>query len=334
MKINHRITLITVFSSIIIMILVGLTSIIASMSVINKEASVNLLLLTQNKAHMFENEFRQIEVSVEDLADYAEVSFSSEKLNKYGINYIKDYTESLIPLVKNFVMNTDKVMGCYFNFDPKIIKSNTVYETWVYDKYETGKNFDIIMTEPISNYYPVDKPELEWFYQPKKLGKPMWTNVYSDQDLLVPMISYIRPVYIKNKFIGTAGMDMSIEKIKKTILDLKVYDTGYAFLLDKNLNTVVHKKYKIGTKLEWINKTLFNYLKINVIKKPTGLISYHYDGIDKVACYKKLDNGLIFLITVPKAEILRQKLNLQILIIGITLLSIILAILIMMNKKE
>jgi len=331
-KINHKIMVITIFSSILITLLVGLTSIITSMYVINKEASANLILLTQNKASIIEDAFRKIEISTNDLADYVEVSFSPQNFDKYGINYLKDYTELLVPIVKKFIVNTDKAMGCYFNFDPEIVKSNTVYETWVYDKIEIGEKFDIVMTEPVSNYYPVDKPELEWFYKPKMLGKSVWTNIYSDQTLFVLMISYIKPVYIKNKFIGIVGMDMSIEKLEKMIMSLQVYDTGYAFLLDKNFNIVVHKKYKTNKKLEEISKTLFNSLKINSIKKPMGLINYHYDGIDKVACYKKLNNGLIFVIAVPKSEMLRQKLNLQILLSGITLLSLILAALIMINK--
>jgi len=332
-KINYKIMVITVFSSILITLLVGLASIIVSMYVINKEASANLMLLTQNKAYIIEDAFRKIEVSTDDLANYVEISFSSENFDKYRINYLKNYTELLVPVVKKFIVNTDKAMGCYFNFDPNIVKSNTVYEAWVYDKTETGEKFDIVMTEPISNYYPIDKPELEWFYKPKMLGKPVWTDIYSDQTLFVLMISYIKPIYVKDKFIGIVGMDMSIEKLEKMIMDLKVYDTGYAFLLDKNFNIVVHKKYKINKKLEEINKTLFDALKINSIKKPMGLINYHYEGIDKVACYKKLNNGLIFVIAVPKSEMLRQKLNLQILLSGITLLSLILAALIMVNKK-
>ena len=331
-KINHKIMVITIFSSILITLLVGLTSIITSMYVINKEASANLILLTQNKAYMIEDAFRKIEVSTDDLADYVEVSFSPQNFDKYGINYIKDYTESLIFLVKNFLIHTDKAKSCYFNFGPGMVKNDKVYQTWVYDKTETGENLDIVTTEPASIYFPVDNSDMDWFYKPKNTGKPLWSNPYYDQTILTSMISYTKPVYIKNKFIGVAGMDMSIEKLEKMIMSLKVYDTGYAFLLDKNFNIVVHKKYKTNKKLEEVSKTLFDSLKINSIKKPMGLINYHYDGIDKVACYKNLNNGLIFVIAVPKSEMLRQKLNLQILLSGITLLSLILATLIMINK--
>jgi len=189
------------------------------------------------------------------------------------------------------------------------------------------------MPAPVSSYYPVDKPELQWYYKPKNTGKPLWTNVYSDIDLSVPMISYIRPIYVEKKFIGTAGMDMSIKKLGNIINDLKVYDTGYAFLLDKDLNFIVHKEYKLNDKLEKINKELFKSLKSSCIKNTTGIINYKHQGVDKVACYKKLNNEWIFVIAVPKAEILRQKFNLEVLMVGITLLSTILAILIMINKE-
>ena len=332
-KINSRITVITVFSSIIIMLLVGITSIITSMYVINKEATANLMLLAQNKVYILEDTFRKIEISTEDLADYVETTFSIETLNKYGINYLKDYTESMIPLVKNFTVNTGKVKACYLNFDPEIVKSNKMYEVWVYDKTESGKSFDVITTEPKSTLYPVDKPELDWFYKPKVTGKPTWSDSFTEEIVYASMISYTKPVYVQGKFIGVAGMDISVEKLKNIILDLKVYETGYAFLLDKNFDMVIHKKYKINEKLEKINNSLFKSLKKQSAKHKTGIINYHHDNIDKVACYKKLNNGLIFAITVPKAEILRQKFNLQILITSITLLNIILAVLIMINKE-
>lgn len=332
-KKNHKITVITIFSSIIIILLVGLTSIITSMYVINKEASANLLLLVQNKEFILEDSFKQIETATDDLANYAEISFSPKEFKKYRINYLKNYTQSMVPIVKNFMLHTDKAMGCYFNFDPTIVKSNETYEAWVYNKNENGKDVEIAMTAPVSSYYPVDKPELQWYYKPKNTGKPLWTNVYSDIDLSVPMISYIRPIYVEKKFIGTAGMDMSIKKLGNIINDLKVYDTGYAFLLDKDLNFIVHKEYKLNDKLEKINKELFKSLKSSCIKNTTGIINYKHQGVDKVACYKKLNNEWIFVIAVPKAEILRQKFNLEVLMVGITLLSTILAILIMINKE-
>jgi len=332
-KKNHKIAVITIFSSIIIILLVGIASIITSMYVINKEASANLLLLVQNKKAILEDSFKQTEIATDDLANYIEISFSPKEFNKHGINYLKDYTESIIPVVKNCMIYTDKAMSCYFSFDPTIVKSDEVYETWVYSKNEIGEDIKIATIEPFSDYYPVDKPELEWYYKPKALGKPVWTDVYSDLDLSVPMISYVRPVYVENKFIGAAGMDMSIKKLDAIIKKIKVYETGYAFLLDKNLNFIVHKQYKIHENLEKINSELFKSLKNNCKKKTTGIINYRHKNIEKVACYKKLNNGLIFVIVVPKAEILRQKFNLQVLMAGITLLSLILAILIISNKE-
>jgi len=329
---NNKIAIITVFSAILITILVGAASIFASMYIINRETSENLILLTNNKASFLETAFKTTEITTIEVANYIEDSFSSEKLGKYGATYVKDYTYAYIPMIKNILKNTDKIKGFYFNFAPDLVRGDTVYEVWVYDKNETGKNFDIVLTEPVANYFPETRPDLQWYYKPKKAGRAVWTDVYYDQTLDVPMISYIKPIYSNKKFIGTVGMDMSIEKLKEMIFGLKLYRSGYAFLLNKDLKSIAHKDLKVNESLESISKPLYLELKENLIKHDKGTLIYKKNDIQNVACYKKLNNGLIFVITVPKAEMLRQKFNIQILLGGISLLSMVMAFLIIINK--
>jgi len=331
-KNNNKISIITVFSTIMITILIGAASIFASMYIINGETSENLILLTNNKASFLEKTFKIAEITTTEITNYIEDSFSSEKLEKYGAKYLTDYTHAYVPMMENILKNTDKVKGIYFNFAPEIVKSNTVYEVWVYDKKESRKNFDIVLTEPVSNYFPEDKADLQWYYKPKNTGRPVWTEVYYDQTLDVPMISYIRPVYSNKKFIGTVGMDMSIQRLREMIFRLKIYQSGYAFLLSKDLKAVVHKDLHVSETLAKINKPLYLGLKSSLIKHDKGILIYEEDDIQNVACYKKLNNGLIFVITVPKAEMLRQKFNIQILLGGISLLSMVMAFLIIINK--
>jgi len=56
---------------------------------------------------------------------------------------------------------------------------------------------------------------------------------YFNANLGVSMISYIIPYYYKGVTVGIIGMDISMDLLKESVSQVSVYETGRAFLIDK-----------------------------------------------------------------------------------------------------
>ncbi len=64
--------------------------------------------------------------------------------------------------------------------------------------------------------------------------KPRWTSTYQDPagNGLITTLSI--PVYVNDTFLGVVGADIKLEQIARTIANVKVGETGYAFLVDQS----------------------------------------------------------------------------------------------------
>lgn len=70
------------------------------------------------------------------------------------------------------------------------------------------------------------------------------------------MISYVIPLFDNSgTAVGIIGMDIDMSRITAMVDEIKLYDTGYAFLCDSNGNMVYHNRYPSGMTLEEIKKT-------------------------------------------------------------------------------
>ncbi len=73
------------------------------------------------------------------------------------------------------------------------------------------------------------------------LRKVVWTDPYFDPVGNGWMVSCIGPIYKENLFIGTVGIDVQLDLILNSVLDITMYKTGHAFLIDTVGNTIAHK---------------------------------------------------------------------------------------------
>lgn len=118
------------------------------------------------------------------------------------------------------------------HFNPYVIRSNGKF------KYQPGAGYN---------------EDFEWINGPKQAGKTYITvpYMYPVDGVEVLMTSICIPMYNqKGEYIGATGIDFTLDAFNKLISSIKVYDTGYAFLLDHYGTTIAHpKKELIGKKL-------------------------------------------------------------------------------------
>jgi sigma-B regulation protein RsbU (phosphoserine phosphatase) len=134
--------------------------------------------------------------------------------------------------------------------DPVVFGSCMAFEPYVYKKglywfapysYETRAGLKMkILGSRDYDYFQQD-----WFRLPKLLNRPVWTEPYYDKgggDTL--MCTYAVPFYrtIKGKpeFRGVLTLDISLASLDRIVKSVKVYSSGYGFLVSHKGTVITH----------------------------------------------------------------------------------------------
>lgn len=149
-----------------------------------------------------------------------------------------NYTE-MRKVLQDIVLSEPYVYGTSMAFEPYAFRKDSLY--YAIYSYQVGGSIKTKFLGSNSyNYF-----EKEWYKKAKEQGKPIWTEPYYDQgggDTL--MCSYSVPLFReiggKETFIGVITLDISISAIGKAISAIKVYETGYAFLVSGNGTILYH----------------------------------------------------------------------------------------------
>lgn len=156
-----------------------------------------------------------------------------------------------------------------------------------------GANGDITIA-PVANY---DKPGIGDYYQlPKTSGQKTMLEPFKyklgDKEILQTAIAV--PIVVSGKFLGVAGIGVSLANLQEMIKGIAVYETGYASLLS-------NKSIYVGDQNTGnLGKALSNEMGF-----PTTMVNGLHDAILKGERYQgifndaRLDNAEATIIQVP-----------------------------------
>lgn len=151
-------------------------------------------------------------------------------------NYSADEIEEMLRLA---VENNEEIFGGAISFEPDYNGPMKKYST-VYIYKNNGK-IETTYLDKENNDHLV----LDWYMIPKELQQPMWSEPYYDEGLgNIVMSTYSVPLYENingNKvFIGVLTADLSLDWMQELVSKIKVYETGYAFMISRNGSLVTH----------------------------------------------------------------------------------------------
>ena len=83
-------------------------------------------------------------------------------------------------------------------------------------------------------------------------------------------------IIFNNTTIGVIGGDISVEELKKEIESVKLYDSGYAFLLNKD----------------------YNYIAEEITAKGYGVVDGNFGGKNSIIAFTRLYDGKVVLLAI------------------------------------
>lgn len=334
-SVKLKIIILVVSAIILSSISIGGASILHSRSAVKEDSAQIMNLLCENKAAKINELFTKVEQSVETLSVYALHQFSDAQRFENDPSYANEISDHMLDVALNAGLSTQGAMTVYLRFNPEFTDSESGF---FYQLDSEQNSYIALQPTNLADYDASDLANVGWFYQPKEKREGLWMNPYYNENIDTKIISYVIPLYFDSIFVGVIGMDINFAVLENILANTTVYETGGAFLADRDAHILYHKDLAVGTDLVAYNNGEF-HMMAEAIKddKVTGndLVSYTYQGVKKKAAYRSLYNDTRLVIAVPESEINEQAniLLLQILlsVVIVSLLAIIFTV--MLSKR-
>lgn len=290
-KLSTKISLAIVSCSIVATLAVGGIALFSSAENIREESAEKMAYKAEVVNLELSHQMSSVESSTAQLS-----SLSSELVHSLDLNAPTTLKE-LESITKAYMQSTDGALSGYIMFDPSLTEKPV--SAWV--KSENGQLSVISDLEQSASDY-----EKEYRKLSSETGK--WTDVYKDELLNKQMISYTLPLKSNDKTIGVVGFDINLDYFIKTIADVKLYDSGYAFLLKEDGTILYHPELTVGENIGSTEGGALKPLLDKIQTQHTGQYDYDFKGADKFAAFTQMPNGW-YIVLAPKYEEMFSNLN-------------------------
>jgi len=314
-------------------VVIGGAGLVSSKKVVDEDSVQIMNLLCSEKAAEVNSLFASIEQSVETLSAYTLERLESVERLKNDNAYVEEYTKELEAVAVNAANNTDGAIAVYVRYNPQFMPPTSGL---FWSKTSAYGSFEQLVPTDFSGYSPDDIDHVGWYYIPVDNGKPTWMAPYLNQNIHVRMISYVIPIYKDNETVGVVGMDIDFDLITQSVAEMQVYESGYAFLVDKGGNVMYHETLPYGVHMEDADSSL--HPVVSELENDTSgntLFQYNWKGESKKMAFRSLSNDMRLAITAPVAEIDAAKNGLlwQMTVAGILILGFAVVITTLLTRR-
>lgn len=140
-------------------------------------------------------------------------------------------------------------------------------------------NMDGNIRQPSKEY---DARQRTWYKDAmNKKGQVIWTDPYKDVNTSQIMITVARTVEKDGNVVGVAAIDVSLKNLSKDISSIKVGNTGYVYITNKEGKIIVYPDFNQVGKDSELKKSNWDYISSN----KTSYFKNTYNGIENLYSY-------------------------------------------------
>lgn len=186
----------------------------------------------------------QIESTVDMLAEQCMGKLDDFAKFQTDAKYVEDYTKGIENMLLTSAENTKGALTCYIRYNPEFTDPTSgIFLT----RDNTESDFASVTPTDFSAYDPTDLEHVGWYYIPVNNGEPLWMDPYINENINVYMISYVVPLYIDGTSVGIIGMDIDFTQLQNELAEMRLFDTGYAYLLSAGDSILYHPELEVGS---------------------------------------------------------------------------------------
>lgn len=166
-----------------------------------------------------------------------------EKIPRTFVSFVEEHRycrDDYLRLVRNAVEENREIYAFSVAFEPYRFSTDSQYFKPTAFRDKSGE----VKTLP-PEYVPSPYFYLDWYQIPRELGQACWSEPYYNAyygDIIMSTFSvpFLRMVAGKKVVAGVAAADISLQALKSIVASVKIYQSGYAFLISQNGVFVTH----------------------------------------------------------------------------------------------
>lgn len=325
-KLRSLMIVVTVFSITSVIVIVSLFMFDNTSEIIDEEASQYLELQAVKIGHDVEKVISEIELKINTFSLLVSNTVDLDKIleeddSDYFDKMKPDLEKEVLAFAENFKDNYD--LYIVFNTD---LTKNIEEILFVREKGDYVQIDHLLRPEDM-----VESDEMKWYFDPIKNKEGQWTEPYDDLFLNQRLMTYSAPIIVDGTVVAIIGIDILFDQFERMIESIQVYDSGYAFLFNKDYRYLVHPLFSYVDTLMDVEDGAYAYMKEYFDASDTGVIKYDFFNEDKILGFYRLNNDWVVAVAPPYNEVFKSvdvmKKNTSIIVfIGITSAVIILSI--------
>lgn len=323
-KIGTKITILFAGSIIALTFIICAISWFESSVIIEKEAKGKIEFQAKDEAAQFGEKMKSIQTTVDNVVSTVKYQFDINQAD--NAIYMDALLKNIEPMMKMSAEKVNGNMNAYIAFNPDFNTKSKVYQSIQALNQQSKKFENPGEMMAITDFKDPNNTSMGWYFGPLKAKKGLWKDPYDDQYFKVKMITYSAPVIVNDKVIAVVGMDMEFKVFQDAVKKVKIYDTGYAYLLDGDFNFLIHNSLDSKTNFASISGEQSKKLIETIKNKKYGVDELLYNGQERILGYSTLENGFIFVITASKNEILNGITKMLYWLVGMGIVAVIMSI--------
>jgi methyl-accepting chemotaxis protein len=212
----------------------------------------------------------------------------------------------------------------------KVEENNSYFRT-IYLGTTTGKMHAYPEIELPDDYDPTKRP---WYTKAKQENNVVWSDVYIDSDTNKPIITAAVPITnTAGEVIGVLGGDVSLDTLSNAIVNRKIGQDGYAFMINGAGELLAHpdqEKVEDNFDLTEVFDTK------SVLEKKQGHLEYQFNGANKLASYvhvPTIDGAIIAQVPFEEVYQAREEIRGSILLFSFIIIVVLSLVIYFINKK-
>ena len=141
-----------------------------------------------------------------------------------------------------------------------------------------------------------------WFWACLDTKKDFWGDPFVRDGR--ELVNYSLPVEnTEGAIMAVVGMTFDYAFVRKAVGDVKIYKTGYAFMLNRDMRFLAHPTQKYdGPTFREVQGGAFKALSETMLKEKHGRYDYVWEGQGKTMTFETLKNGYIVCMASATAE--------------------------------
>lgn len=309
-SIRLKMTAVTIAAIITSVLVLGGIGIISIGSESDRSSAENMHLISQNTQLKLDAYLNSIEQSVNMAIRIAHNSLDDPNIQFLGTSGTPEQVEKLDAALAAHCADVERAFSSIANNTNGVVTYyyciNGDYGSNEHGFFWSNVGEERFVKQPPLISSELDRNDIEhttWYYTPLKTSAPVWVGPYKAHYLGERWtVSYVTPIFHQGFIVGVLGMDILFDTIIEQADAVEVYESGFAFLMDRDGNVLYHPDMDLSGDAVLLDESLSPEI-LRRRNTDDMLVRYTRNGEPWQLAFSALNNYFKVAVTAPVSEI-------------------------------